>query len=59
MRQYRVYLIDKAGHVAGPPQIISCEDDEAAVVKAKQYVDGVAVEIWDEGRRVTVLPPVE
>lgn len=55
--EYRLYSVDKEGHIQGMPVIVSCEDDNAAVAEAKQYVDGVAIEVWDCARRVAVLPP--
>lgn len=57
MAEYRLYRFDKEGHIQGPPVIVECED--AAVVQAKQYVDGVAIQVWDRARRVAVLPPVD
>lgn len=59
MADYRLYKLDKDGHVQGPPVIVSCDDDEKAVAQAKQYVDGVAIEVWDGGRRVAFLPSTE
>ena len=56
MTDYRIYRLDKEGHVQGPPVIVSCEDDETAVAKAKQYVDG---EVWDLARRVAHVPSVD
>jgi hypothetical protein len=59
MTEYRLYRIDKEGHVDGPPVVVICENDDAAIAKAKQHVDGVAIEVWDLGRRVAVLPSVD
>lgn len=39
--------------------IVSGDDDEAALAKAKQYVDGVAIEVWDRARRVGVVPSID
>ena len=58
MHDYRVYLIDKNGHIGGPPTILKCPDDQAAVEQAKQYLDGRAVEIWDGARRVAHFDPI-
>lgn len=58
MAEYRLYRFDKKGHIQGPPVIVECEDDDAAVVQAKQYVDGVAIQVWDRARRVAILPSV-
>ena len=59
MAEYRLYRVDKVGRIKRAPVIVSCEDDEAAVAQAKQYVDGVAIEVWDRARRVAVLPSTE
>ncbi|MCK1288952.1 hypothetical protein IVB41_34160 [Bradyrhizobium sp. 44] len=59
MAEYRLYRLDKEGHVLGPPEIITGDDDATAIAKAQQYVDGVAVELWDQARRVVFLPAVE
>lgn len=59
MPDYRIYRVDKDGHVQGPSVIVSCEDDEAAIAEAKQYVDGLAIEVWDLARRVAHLPSTD
>jgi hypothetical protein len=59
MAEYRLYRVDKEGHVLGPPEVILGDDDQAAIAEAQRYVDGVAVELWDRARRVAFLPPVE
>jgi len=53
---YRLYKLDQNGHVNGPPQILTCEDDDAALIEARKYVDGHAIEIWLEDRRVGLIP---
>lgn len=59
MRDYRIYRLDKNGHVLGPPVVVASDDDDSVIEEAKKYVDGVAVEVWDEARRVIVLPSEE
>ncbi|MDI3559551.1 hypothetical protein [Bradyrhizobium sp. Arg816] len=59
MAEYRLYRVDKEGHISEAAVIVSCEDDDAAIAEAKQYVDGVAIEVWDRDRRVAVLPSTE
>jgi hypothetical protein len=49
---YRIYFLDKAGHITGPPNIVECADDQEATQKAKQFVDGHDVEVWDGPRFV-------
>ncbi|OSJ19638.1 hypothetical protein BST63_01890 [Bradyrhizobium canariense] len=59
MAEYRLYRVDHEGHIQGAPLIVSCEDDDAAIAEAKQYVDGVSIEVWDRARRVARLPSTE
>jgi hypothetical protein len=59
MVTYRIYRIDKANQLQGPGIVVECEDDDAALIKAQEYVDGLAVEIWDEARKVAFIPSDE
>jgi hypothetical protein len=49
---YRVYFVDREGHIHRPPKLIACASDEEAAEKAKQFVDGQDVEVWQEQRVV-------
>ena len=44
MPHYRVTTAD--GHVTAPATVIECADDQEAIGKAVQLVDGRAVELW-------------
>jgi hypothetical protein len=46
MREYRLYQLDKAGRINGPPDGIVCESDEAAIERAKHFVNGHDIEVW-------------
>ena len=52
MPYYRIYFLDRNGRIAGPPEVIDCEDDEHAKKTARQQVDGKDVELWDGSRMV-------
>jgi hypothetical protein len=53
MNLYRLYRLDKAGHIFGPPDNISCASDEAAVEKTKlMFSNGHDVELWQLDRLV-------
>ena len=41
-----LYKLDQNGRVDSPPQIVTCEDDDAALIEARKYVDAHAFEIW-------------
>jgi hypothetical protein len=55
MPGYRLYTIKPDGHIAGPPATIDCEDDQAALKYAKQFLNGQPIEIWKLDRRVACL----
>ena len=56
MNQYRVYKLDKSSRITSIPHVILCEDDDAALLMARQFVDGHALEIWAGDRRVALVP---
>jgi hypothetical protein len=56
MAVYRVYFLNKEGHVDRPPLILEhCADDDTAIEAARRYVDGLDIEIWDGPRLVAKL----
>lgn len=56
MPQYRIFRLED-GHIRHASIIVECATDAEAILEAKQYVDGVDVELWDGPRRVWVSPP--
>ncbi|MHC4054141.1 hypothetical protein [Bradyrhizobium sp. 25ACV] len=56
MQEYRAYLIDQAGHITGRIDLI-CEDEDAARHRAKQLVDGHAVELWCGKEKIERFDP--
>lgn len=59
MTAYRIYVLDLAGHVAGPPQIVECTDDQEAIRQARQCLDAKPIEVWDGAKRVGRVEPNE
>ena len=55
MSDYRVYKLDESGKTTGPPYIVQCEDDDAALILARRFVDGEIREIWEGARRVATI----
>jgi hypothetical protein len=55
MPHYRIYSVTKDGHIQSPPVAIDCDDDHAAITRAKALLDGSDLEVWEERRRVAVL----
>jgi hypothetical protein len=56
VKAYRIYFLDREGHIHRPPEVIYCADDEQAAEKAKQFIDGQDIEVWQEQRIVTKYP---
>jgi hypothetical protein len=56
MNEYRVYRIDKDGHIFAPPHGFSSASDAAAIETASQMIDGHDIELWQQSRLVARLP---
>ena len=56
MHSYRAYVLNADGHVIDRIDL-SCRDDESAKARARELVDGRAVELWDGGRKVATFEP--
>ena len=54
MPEYQAYLLGPDGHIQSRIDL-HCADDEAAIERAKQLVDGQVVELWQSGRRITTF----
>lgn len=52
MPEYRIFFLDPDSHVTQPPQIVECADDQEAIEKAKQFIDGRDIELWQKNRCV-------
>lgn len=55
---YYAYIIGDDGHIQNRVEI-DCDDDKEAVRCAKRLVDGHAIELWQEARRIATLQPKE
>jgi hypothetical protein len=53
---YRFYKIDRNDRIDGPPQVLECEDDDAALAKACKLMDGQSIEIWRDDTRIGLIP---
>ena len=56
MPEFRIYRMSKDGNILGPATIVECADEDEALQKAQQAVDGHDVELWDGGRLICRLP---
>ena len=56
MHSYRAYLLDADGHIIDRIDL-TCGDDESAKARAREFVNGHAVELWDGARMVATFGP--
>ncbi len=56
MREYRVYFIGADGRIYQPPEIITCSDDQEATEKARQFINGSDIQVWQMARLVAKFP---
>lgn len=56
MPGYSAYVIGEDGHIASRIDLI-CDDDLMAKERAKQLVDGHAVELWQEAKKIARFDP--
>jgi hypothetical protein len=40
MPEYRLYTLIAGNRIAGPPRLIDCDNDQAAIKEAKQLING-------------------
>ena len=57
MATYRIYQLNAAEQIDGPPDHIDCSNDSEAIEQGKVYLDGHAIEIWQSARLVKRLYP--
>ena len=57
MAGYHAHLIDVDGCTSKRVAIV-CDDDEEAKRVAKQMVDGHALELWQETRKIATFEPI-
>ena len=57
MAQYRAFKVDEAGNIVGPADCFECTHDETALEKVRTELDGYAIELWVENRRVGLAVP--
>jgi hypothetical protein len=56
MPAYRIYFIDRANHISRPSEIVECADDQEAIKKAEQLVEGQDLELWERDRFIMRIP---
>jgi len=56
MHDYWLYLYDRSARILRAPMLITADDDETAITRAKACLDGVDAELMDGDRLVIRLP---
>jgi hypothetical protein len=56
MLQYRIYSMNDVGHISAPSENIECADDQEAIQKAQQAVNGSDIELWEGDRLIVRFP---
>jgi hypothetical protein len=59
MAAYRIYWIDRRGHVCAPAIIIECETDQQAIERARKDEGALAVELWNGAELIHRFEPRE
>jgi hypothetical protein len=54
MPEYRAYIVGHDGHFSEAVPLV-CVDDDEAMKKAKQLVDGHDVELWQRDRKIATF----
>ena len=57
MALYRFIFVASPDKLPKPPKALECRDDEAAIEKAFELLDAVAVEVWRGSRLIVRLEP--
>jgi hypothetical protein len=58
MQLYRAFSIYN-DRIVGPPIVLTCDDDEAAIEQARKLVTDSDIELWQLGRLITRLRPTK
>ena len=57
MLVFRLYEVDRKGHITGPSQAIECESEEQAVGEARRRLSVLPLEIWRGKDMIRRLEP--
>jgi hypothetical protein len=55
MADYRLYFLDRGGHIGAVVEL-TCDDDRDAGEQARARADGRAMELWNRERQVRRFP---
>jgi hypothetical protein len=54
--EYRVFFLEAETYITQPPHIVECADDQEAIQKARQFMDGRDIELWEKARFIARFP---
>jgi hypothetical protein len=46
MSEYRLFFVTKDGHIERPSVVLTCNEDQEAILQAEQFKDNLDIEIW-------------
>jgi len=55
MNVYRAYLMDENDHIVKRIDL-DAVNDEAAITKAKAFIDGKDIEVWHGSKKIVRIP---
>jgi hypothetical protein len=53
---YKIYKLDNSGKIDGTAIALECDNDAAALILAREQMDGHTIEIWQGVRLVSTIP---
>jgi hypothetical protein len=56
MQQYKIYSIDSEGHISAPAMTFECAEEQEALIKLAQSVNGSAAELWSGKQLIARFP---
>lgn len=57
MPDYRLYCLDKRGHILHRFDFEAADDTEALRIASEREHPQLACEVWELGRKIATLPP--
>jgi hypothetical protein len=56
MPTYRVFFLDTNNHISLPAETVEADDDQEATIKARKFIDGKDIELWEGARFIVRFP---
>ena len=55
MPTYRIYSVTSDGHIVGPAAVVTCKNDQEAILRAQHLKNGHDLELWDQDRFIAKI----